>query len=148
MVRARAHIAAVLAALMAAGVGCGRPDAGSQSAPEAAFRAFRDALQRGDRDTVFAMLDDESRAVLEARSAAWAESGGEPLVPAAWLGVADVLVETEVETMVRVALDDTHAVLELTSWHDTTHQVDLVRVDGRWRIDLGLDEPRASEDER
>lgn len=138
MHRGRPFLALVLAALVAVGVGCGPPEAGSQSAPEAAFRVFRDALQRGDRATVFAMLDDESRAVLEARAAAWADAGGDPMDPAAFLGVADVLVETEVETMERISSDGDRAVLELTTWHETTHRVELVRVDARWRVDLGL----------
>lgn len=137
---ARLFTALVLALLFGGLVGCAPPEAGTQSAPEAAFRAFRDALQRGDRATVFAMLDDESRAALEARAEAWTASGGDPIEPIDFLGVADVLAETEIQTMERIEADDEHAVLELTTWHDTTHRVHLERSGDRWRVDLGLDE--------
>lgn len=135
----RALSALVVAALVGPGVGCAPPEAGTQSAPEAAFRAFRDALQRGDRETVFAMLDDDSRAVLEAQAEAWTAAGGDPRPASDFLGVADVLVETEIRTMERVESEGDRAVLELTTWHDTTHHVALERDGDRWRVDLDLD---------
>jgi hypothetical protein len=118
--------------LQAARCGPQKPD------PEATYRAFAQAANRGDANTAWSLLSKESQAELdrEAKAIAAAQPGmkapdakilafGEPLT-----------ARPEIKSISVTEDGKGHANLAVTDSGGATHPIVAVLEDGRWRIDL------------
>ena len=132
-----AAVASALAAMALAAAVAGRSCRVSQPGPEAAVRDMLQAAKTGDRDTVFALLSPATRARLETEA-----KRATDLVGASIRFSAKDLVSIGSSDGVAAPTDITvleergeHAVVEVVSPAGRA-RMDLVKVDGRWRIDL------------
>jgi hypothetical protein len=132
----RARAIGRIGVLAAAIASCGG-DRGSSSTPEGAVRALVDAARAADRGGVYRLLGPATRARLEAHAAAARRiSGRVPLAPADFLSVGWAPPAWEPFGMRLVARDDGHAQVEVSSAAGDRFEVQLVRDDGQWRIEL------------
>ncbi|MCB9533403.1 MAG: hypothetical protein H6698_03625 [Myxococcales bacterium] len=125
-------VAASLSALAAASCRDAAPN--EASAPEFAFRAFRDALAAGDTATVWAFLGPETRARLTAAATAYpGESRPEPatLLVTAWVPRA-----ADIASIERVTESDTEVVLRVRGQFGAAVDVPLTRNGERWTVEL------------
>jgi hypothetical protein len=140
-----AAVASALAAMAVAAAVAGRSCRVSQSGPEAAVDHMLQAARTGDLDTVFELLSPETRARLEAEARRATD-----LVGAAQRYTAKDLISigsseagtAPTDITVLDELDD-RAKVEIVSPAGRS-RLDLIRVDGRWLIDLpayGRDTP-------
>lgn len=132
-----AAVASALAAMALAAAVAGRSCRVSQPGPEAAVRDVLQAAKTGDRDTVFELLSPATRARLEAEA-----KRATDLVGASIRYSAKDLVSIGSSEGVAAPTDITvleergdHAVVEVVSPAGRA-RMDLVKVDGHWRIDL------------
>ncbi|MBA3396203.1 MAG: DUF4878 domain-containing protein [Deltaproteobacteria bacterium] len=132
-----AAVASALAAMALAAAVAGRSCRVSQPGPEAAVRGVLQAAKTGDRDTVFEMLTPatQQRLEVEARRAT-------DLVGAAIRYTAKDLVSIGSSDGVAAPTDITvleerndRAVVEVVSPSGRA-RMQLVKIDGRWRVDL------------
>jgi hypothetical protein len=135
--RAAAAAVSVLAAVAIAGAVVGRGCRVAEPGPEAAVRGMLAAANEGDRRAVFALLSPATQAALEERAQRATELVGSNVRYTALdliaIGSAeDVPAPTEIEV---VDVSGGHAVVEVTSSAGNA-RLDVVKVDGRWRIDL------------
>lgn len=139
--RLRAAVLLSFVVLLSGGA-CGSDGPNEQAAPEAAFRAFRSALARGDTESVWRFLGPQTRAALEARAAGLPESGRSParLLVAAW--VAD---ESEIDTVERLEYSEEAAKLRVRTALGREFELTLFRSDEGWRLELPL--PAATPEE-
>lgn len=126
-------LAAVLAVAMA-GRACGAED----DSPVGAVRAFVAAARTGDRDALYELLGPRTRAALDARAARAGQLvGGErrfsPREMIAVSAAADLPPPRDYEL---VEARDGRAVVAIVDADGERHRVDLVEVDGRWRLEL------------
>jgi hypothetical protein len=136
----RSTIAAVTSALAAMAVAAavaGRSCRVSQPGPEAAVRDLLQAAKTGDRDTVFAMLAPATQARLEVEA-----KRATDLVGASMRFTAKDLVSLGSSDGVATPTDITvleergdRAIVEVVSPAGRA-RMDLVLVEGRWRIEL------------
>ncbi|MBA2542770.1 MAG: hypothetical protein H0V17_24205 [Deltaproteobacteria bacterium] len=125
-------IAAMAVAVAVAGRSCGPGERG----PEIAVRDFIHAAKAGDRETVFAMLSPSTRARLEVEA-----KRGTDFVGAAVRYTAKDMVSvgtfegTQPADITLVEEQGDRAVVYVAS-PDGGARMDLVRVDGLWRIDV------------
>jgi len=126
-------IAAVALAVAVAGRGCRVGDPG----PDAALRAMAAAVRAGDRQAVFDLLSPETQKRLEERARAATDLVGASSRYTALdlisIGAPDD--EPEPSAMRVVEQRGDRAVVEVTSG-GARQRVELVRVDGQWRIPL------------
>ena len=125
--------ASILAAMAVAAAVAGRSCRVSQPGPEAAVRELLQAAKTGDRETVFELLTPSTQARLEAEA-----KRSTDLVGAAVRYTAKDLVSIG-------SADSTTAPTDITV-HDRAvvqiitpagrYDLDLIRIDGRWRIDI------------
>jgi hypothetical protein len=135
--RAAAAAVSVLAAVALAVAVVGRGCRVTEPGPEAAVRGMLAAANEGDRRAVFALLSPATQAALEERAQRATELVGSNVRYTALdliaIGSAeDVPAPTEIEVLDHRG---NHAVVEVTSSAGKA-QLDVVKVDGRWRIDL------------
>lgn len=132
-----AAITSALAAMALAAAVAGRSCRVSQPGPEAAVRDMLQAAKTGDRDTVFEMLTPatQERLAVQARRAT-------DLVGASTRYTAKDLVSIGSSDGVAAPTDITvleersdRAVVEVVSPAGRA-RVELVKIDGRWRIDI------------
>jgi hypothetical protein len=132
-----AAVASALAAMAIAAAVAGRSCRVSQRGPEAAVRDVLQAARIGDLDTVFQLLSPRTRARLEAEARRATD-----LVGAAERFSAKQLVSMGSSEGVSAPTDitvldelDDRAVVEVVSPAGRS-RIELIRVDGRWLIDL------------
>jgi hypothetical protein len=132
-----AAVASALAAMALAAAVAGRSCRVTQPGPEVTVREMLQAARTGDRDAVFALLSPDTHARLEAEA-----KRATDLVGAAHRYTAKDLVSIGSSDGVPPPTDITviaergdRATVEVVSPAGRS-QVELVKVDGRWRIDL------------
>lgn len=132
-----AAVASALAAMALAAAVAGRSCRVTQPGPEVTVREMLQAARTGDRDAVFALLSPDTHARLEAEA-----KRATDLVGAAHRYTAKDLVSIGSSDGVSAPTDITvikesgdRATVEVVSPAGRS-QVELVKVDGRWRIDL------------
>jgi hypothetical protein len=136
----RRHLAAavsVLAAVALAVAVVGRGCRVTEPGPEAAVRGMIAAANEGDRRAVYAMLSPATQARLEERAQRATELVGSNVrytaIDLIAIGSAeDVPAPTEIKVVERKG---DHATVEVVSTFGSA-RIDVVRIDGRWRIDL------------
>jgi hypothetical protein len=126
-------VAAVALAVAVVGRGCGVAEPG----PDAAVRGLIAAAREGDRAAVFGLLSPDTQAALVEKAQRATELVGANVRYGALdliaIGAAEeVAAPTEIRT---VEQRDDHAVVELVS-SEGPARLDVVKVEGRWRIDL------------
>jgi hypothetical protein len=135
--RAAAAAVSVLAAVAIAGAVVGRGCRVTDPGPEAAVRSLIAATNAGDRRAVFGLLSPGTQASLEERAQRATELVGSNVRYTALdliaIGSAeDVSHPTEINVVTRTG---DRALVEIVS-SDGRGQLQLIRVDGRWRVDL------------
>jgi hypothetical protein len=132
-----AAVASALAAMAIAAAVAGRSCRVSQRGPEAAVRDVLQAARTGDADTVFELLSPRTRAGLEAEARRATD-----LVGAAERFTAKALISMGSSEGVPAPTDitvleerDDRAVVEVVSPAGRS-RLELVRVSGRWLIEL------------
>jgi hypothetical protein len=135
--RALAAAASLLAAVALAVAVAGRGCRVGEPGPDAAVRAMTQAARAGDRQAVFDLLSPDTRKRLEERARAATDLVGSSTRYIALdlisIGASDD--DPEPSTMHVVEQTATHAVVEVKSGA-TVQRVELVRVDGQWRVHL------------
>jgi len=123
---------------------------GPPTTPEAAFRAFGDAVKRQDARSAFELLGPKSRAALEARSKALAvESKGAVRDEPALLAFRTPAQPAPVVSIVVAQADEAAAVLEVKTCRqaldasgacpagaDVQERVTMTKVGQRWGVEL------------
>jgi hypothetical protein len=130
---AASAIAAVALALGVVGKSCAVRDSG----PESAVRAMLAAASAGDRAAVFELLSPDTQAALAARAQRATDLVGSSVRYSA-LDLISISSSGDIappSDLTVVARRGDHAVVEVVS-PGGRERVDVVRVDGRWRIDL------------
>ncbi len=132
-----AAVASALAAMAVAAAVAGRSCRVSQPGPEVTVRDMLNAAKTGDRDTVFLLLSPGTQARLETEA-----KHATDLVGAAVRYAPKDLVSIGSSEGIPAPTDITvleergdHAVVEIVSPAGRS-RMELVRLDGRWRIDL------------
>ncbi len=132
-----AAVASALAAMAIAAAMAGRSCRVSQPGPEAAVRDILQAAKTGDRDTVFDMLAPATRARLEVEA-----KRATDLVGASIRYTAKDLVSIGSSENIAAPTDitvleehDDRALVEVVSPAGRS-RMQLVKVDGRWKIDI------------
>ncbi len=135
--RAWAAAVSVLAAVaLAAGVvgrGCGVEEQG----PDSAVRSMLAAASAGDRTAFWALLSPDTQARLEDKAQRATELGGSNVRYDA-LDLISIGSTEEVAPPTEINVIERHgdrAVVEIVSGAGRA-RLDIVRIDGRWRIDL------------
>jgi hypothetical protein len=134
---ALAAAASALAAIALAVTMLGRGCTVSEPGPEAAVRGLLQAARTGDRKAVWRLLSPETQRALEERARKATDLVGSSTRYAAIdlisVGASDdVPPPTDVRTIARA---DNRATVEIGGPAGRS-QIELVRVEGRWRIDL------------
>jgi hypothetical protein len=126
----------VLSVLLA---GCERPAPEATEDPEAAGRLFATAAYVGAGSTLFKMLEPAAQETMTARAAAINEAAGAKVVEPADLFVSQGFEPRHIKTVSR--LDDgstpDRAQIKVQGHFDKSWTLDLVRVEGTWRVRLG-----------
>jgi len=135
--RAAAAAFSVIAAVALAAAVVGRGCRVTEPGPEAAVRGMLAAANEGDRNAVFALLSPATQSALEERAQRATELVGSNVRYTALdliaIGSADdVPLPTSIETVER---HGDRVVVEIASSAGTA-RLDVVKVDGRWKIDL------------
>jgi hypothetical protein len=134
---ALAAVASALAAMALAAAVAGRSCQVTQPGPEAAVRDMLHAAKTGDRDLVFALLAPRTRERLdaEARRATDLVGASQRYVARDLISIggSDSAADPTDITVIEELGD--RAVVEVVSALGRS-RVDLVKVEGRWRIDL------------
>ncbi len=132
-----AAVASALAAMALAAAVAGRSCRVTQPGPEVAVREMLQAAKTGDRDAVFALLSPATRSRLEAEAKRATDLVGaatryapKDLVS---IGSSDSVAPPTDITVVEERGD--RAVVEVVSPAGRS-RMELVKVEGRWRIDL------------
>jgi hypothetical protein len=123
--------------LAIAAAGCRR-----QAGPDASYRAFAAAAQRGDADTVWAMLSERSRAAVEGRAKALAARAPAGLVPSSGrdLILGDLSARAARPSSVVVVRESRdQAVVAVEVEGEPSREVTLVREGGVWRVVVPFD---------
>jgi hypothetical protein len=135
----RSTVAAVTSAVAAMAIAvavAGRSCRVTEPGPEIAVRAFIQAAKTNDRDTVFALLSPSTHARLEIEAKRATDYVGAAVRYSAKdlvsIGNFESAAPTDI-TVVEERAD--HAVVYIASTAGGA-RIDLVRVDGMWRIDL------------
>ncbi len=133
----RPALALVLALSALAAGGCRR-----EATPDARYRAFAAAAQRGDADAVWDLLSERSRAALDARAKALAARAPPGVVPASGrelvLGdLAARAVRPSSVVVVRESRDTAVVAVEVEG--EPRREATLVREGGVWRVDVPFD---------
>jgi hypothetical protein len=130
-------VASILAAMALAAAVAGRSCRVSQPGPETAVRAMLQAARTGDRDTIYQLLSPATIARLEAQA-----KRGTELVGAISRYTAKDMISVGSSEGIPSPTDITvleergdHAVVEVVSPAGRA-RMELVRVDGRWLIDV------------
>lgn len=121
-----------LAVLVLLGVSCKPPQ--PTTTPETAYRAFNDALNKGNAKSAWSALSEATRSKIKERSKAISEASQGAIrdEPEAFLFQTRPGVITSVTA---VKTDETTAVLQIAS-ASGTREVKLVKDSGTWFIDL------------
>jgi hypothetical protein len=131
-----AAVASALAAMAIAAAVAGRSCRVTEPGPEAAVRDFVQAAKTGDRDTVFALLSPATHARLEVEAKRATDYVGAAVRYSAKDLVSIGNFETAAPTDITVVEEHgDRAVVYIASVAGGA-RIDLVRVDGLWRIDL------------
>jgi hypothetical protein len=132
-----ATVASALAAMAVAAAVAGRSCRVSQPGPEAAVRDMLQAAKTGDRDTVFALLTPGTRARLEVEARRATDYVGAAIRFTAKdlvsIGNSDGTT-TPTDITVVEEQGDRAAVLVISP--SGRARMDLVRVEGKWRIEI------------
>jgi hypothetical protein len=127
-------LAAVTLAIAVVGRGC---SVGGTPGPEAAVRNLIAATNAGDRKAVYALLSPETQARLDEKAERATDLVGSNVRYTA-LDLISIGSTEDVPPPTSIGLlkrDGDHAVVEIVSAAGRS-QIDVVRVKGRWRIDL------------
>jgi hypothetical protein len=133
-------LAAVALAIAVVGRGCRVREPG----PEATVRSMIAASNAGDRKAVFSLLTPDTQARLEERAQRATELVGSNIRYTALdliaIGsVEDVPAPTEIRVLKRdlpdIQPDKNHVIVEIVSAAGRSY-LDVVKVEGKWRIDL------------
>jgi hypothetical protein len=132
-----AAVASALAAMALAAAVAGRSCRVSQPGPEVAVRDMIQAAKTGDRDTVFELLSPATRTHLEVEAKRATDLVGATVRYAAKDLISISTSEGVVAVTDLTVLEESgdHAVVEVVSPAGRA-RVDLVRIEGRWRIEL------------
>lgn len=130
---ARSSVAAALLALLA--VACRRPEG-----PADRYRVFAAAVRAGDADTVWSMLSERSREMLDERAKEVAARAAPGVLPSSGrelvLGdLAPSAGRIAQVTVLRESRDAARVAVQLEGASDK-EEVQMVREDGRWRVVL------------
>lgn len=127
--------AAIALALVASGRGCAPADA----TPEGAVQAFVEAARDGNKDAAWALLGPATRRRLEdAAVSATEKAGGPRRFAAKDMFEVDATDTTWAPTAYRVKRrDGDRADVEVVGPAGKVDVVQVVKVDGRWRVELG-----------
>jgi len=133
-----AAVSALLAMVLAAAIagrGCGAED----SSPVGAVRAFVTAARAGDRAAVHELLGPRTRAYLEEQAARAGElaGGARRFEPRELMSVgAGTLGQAPPRDIVLRERDGADAVVEIVGAEGTREPIQVVKVNGHWRIEL------------
>ncbi len=131
-----AAVASALAAMALAAAVAGRGCRVTQPGPEVAVRDLLQAAKTGDRDTVYELLAPAAQARLESEAKRATDLVGATVRYTAKdlisIGATDSGKPTDI-----TVLDQTgdRATVEVVA-PDGRSQVSLIRIDGRWRVEL------------
>jgi hypothetical protein len=126
-------VSLLLVLTVSLGAGCDKP---APHTPEAGYRAFAEALRRGDSRTAWSSLSSASRAVVEARSKAISEaSKGVIKDDPALMLLQSGTRPAPVGQVKLLGSDGGTAVLEVTSGA-VVQQVQMVRDGDLWVVEL------------
>jgi hypothetical protein len=131
-------LAAVALAAAVAGRGCG----GADDSPDGAVRAFAAAARAGNRETMLHLLGPRTRAWLEQA----ASRGSQMVGGAPGFQPVDLVGAGPASGAARIALrsrDGRVAHVEVVDEQGNRADLEVVEVDGRWRIEL-LDQLEAA----
>ena len=122
-----------LAAAMA-GKGCRAED----SSPEGVARSFAAAARAGDRKAVYDMLGPQTRARLveAAKRSTDLVGGSRRFKPLDLVGVGKPGETVAPKEFVLKFQDGDRAVVEIVTTDDARHELTLVKVDGKWKIEV------------
>lgn len=130
---ARPSTAAALLVLLA--VGCRRPEG-----PADRYRVFAAAARAGDADTVWSMLSERSRAMLDERAKEVAARAAPGVLPSSGreLVLGDLAPRAGRIAQVTVLRESRDAALVAVQLEGASgkEEVQMVREDGRWRVVL------------
>jgi cysteine synthase len=133
-----AAVASALAAMALAAAVAGRSCGVSQPGPEAAVRDMLHAAKSGDRDTVFELLSPATRSRLEVEAKRATDYVGAAVRFSAKdllsIGNSEGIAAPKAITLVDES-GDRARVLVVSADGDRSY-IDLVRLDGLWRIDI------------
>ena len=136
-------LSVVLIPVFGLGIGGCRPsEPWTSNNPEFALRAFLQALQNGDGETVSAFLSTESQDLLDqvqAETAATLGPDGAPGDPLAGLYRVWTPSALEIERLETTQQTDSSATVIIHSVYDTQQNVHMTRSQDRWTIDLTND---------
>lgn len=136
--RIAAAVASVAAAIALAVAVSGRGCADADATPEGAVRAFVSAARAGEKDAAWSLLGPRTRQRLEELAVAASEKAGGPKRFAAKdMFDVDGSDTTIAPTSIRVvSRDGDTALVEIAGPDGRRDEVQAVRVDGRWRVEL------------
>jgi len=133
-----AAIASALAAIALAAAVAGRSCRVTQPGPEVTVRDLLQAAKAGDRDTVFQLLTPSTRARLDSEAKRATDLVGGAVRYAAKdlisIGANEGVAEPTDITVLEEEGD--RAIVEVVSPAGRS-RVELRRIDGRWRVDIG-----------
>jgi hypothetical protein len=124
-------LAAVALAAAVAGRGCGPQD----DTPDGAVRAFAAAAQAGDKRAVYDLLGPQTRRTLAERAARASELGERRYEPEEMIGLGPISGETT-RSFDTIREDGDRAVVGVFDGNGGRVDLDVVRVNGRWRLEL------------
>lgn len=127
---------AFFAVVLGSAAACTTAPANEVAAPESAFRAFREALQRADRQAAWTFLGPRTQAALQARFEEANRAGFALQSPADLLVVSFVPRAVDLQRIERAEQGADHVVLRVTSAHGIEADVQLWRVAGGWVLEL------------
>jgi hypothetical protein len=127
-------LAAVALAVAVGGRGCDTGD----NTPEGAVRAFEAATHAGDRQAVYELLGPETKLHLEAAAKRATELvGGARRYDAIEMVAVGIRTEAPPAKSIDLShITDGRAVVEVVSESGERSLLELVEVDGHWRIEL------------
>lgn len=131
---AASAIAAVALAAAMAGKGCRVDD----DSPEGVARSFAAAARAGDREAVYKMLGPDTKARLaEAAKRATALVGGSRrFQPLDLVGVSKPGETPAPKEFELVSADGDSAVVRIVTVDDESHQLNLVKIHGEWKVEV------------
>ena len=139
----RAHALVLLLSLALASTACGSPDPWTQEDPSLAARYFLSAVHNQDQEAIWRMLTPDTQQMLDKRAQSInAGTKGQAVKPQELVSGLGFMAPYKV-SKIRVtppapsATDGTRVQLLIETQTDKAWPLDMVRVEGSWRVIMG-----------